>query len=318
MGTETKPLPRKNVLPSRLYDSFFINEYGKLETLRAARYDTSFSVVLVDPGEGAGPRSEAFVKLSTAVVEGLRSCDVCGVNSEGQILAILPETDYFGALMAIRKLSSAAEELQGAGLSHATFPRDARGFGELTRTAAKRLEERKRSIWTEQGFEKKLFWEIIGEITNSPIKDVENTTFDLGSGYELPGNFIDEINSAITGEMIASPQTKGILLVSGRDFTAARYLRRLDEAGKNNSKVYVVSNCEDLVWDVKSVAAICLDDHRLKETFFTFYLSEDSAYALMGREHWGGTFSCFHTSDAYLVEGLINKFQNEYTLQEQL
>jgi len=63
---------------------------------------------------------------------------------------------------------------------------------------------------------------------------------------------------------------------------------------------------------------LALDDPRLKETFFTFLMTEETSYALICKENWGSTFSCFHSSDPVLVEGLITKFQNEYSLKEQL
>jgi hypothetical protein len=63
---------------------------------------------------------------------------------------------------------------------------------------------------------------------------------------------------------------------------------------------------------------IPLNDERFSTVAFTFFINEDSAYAIVSKEGWSGTWSSFHTSDPVFVEGLITKLQRDYALQEQL
>jgi hypothetical protein len=148
---------------------------------------------------------------------------------------------------------------------------------------------------------------------------ISNATFDAGAGHRLPGFFIDQVNEMIVREIQRNPRRKGILYFSARKISPELpIVRALGETGITATKVFLAGKHEGNLVGFKNATPVYLDDPRLADTFFTFYLSEDSGYALILRENWGETYSCFHTSDPYLVEGLIYKFQTEYSLQEQL
>jgi hypothetical protein len=204
-------------------------------------------------------------------------------------------------------------------LSHATFPRDGRTFQEITGVAARRVSERRDSLWERLGCKGKLFWEIAGSLTGRNITGFDGASFDAGSGQDLSEFFIDQINELIIKEIARSPQRRGIMYYGSRNISASLpVMKMLSTAGATATKVFLVGESEGSVWEIRNAMPLPLDDPRLKETFFTFFLNEDTAYALICKENWGATFSCFHTADPVLVEGLISKFQNEYSLQEQL
>lgn len=333
MESEGKSILTKKVFPSRFYDTFFVSEYGRLESLRASRYNTNFSIVLMHV-EGFGEKinmregSEAlefFKKLVATVLDSVRNCDIVGLLEDRQIIAILPETDYFGSLITIRKISRAAALLKKSRpsisiiFSQATFPRDGRGYGELLGTAVKRVSEKKESLWEKLDLKGKLFWEIISDLSGKPFNGIDNASFETGGSQELSEFFIDQINELTIKEVSRTPQKRGILYFSSRKITPGLPLiKNLGLAGVLATKVFLVGEGDNALWDIKNATPILLDDPRLRETFFTFFLNEDSGYGLISKENWGATYSCFHTADPYLVEGLITKFQSEYSLQEQL
>lgn len=332
MDINIKPVLGKKLFPSRFYDAFFITEYGKLESLRASRYNTFFSIVLINIEPAKGRLNEAqklefFEKLVSTVLESVRNCDVVGMSDNNQILIVLPETDYFGSLAAIRKLSKTTGLLieSWKGLfslifSNSTFPKDGKGFGEILNAAARRTSLKKESLWEKHSLKKKLFWEIIGEVSGGTYAGFDDSSFDAGAGQELSEFFIDQICELLTKEISRTPQRRGILYFASKKISAGMPLiKLLSSAGGTATKIFLVGESDDSnVWETKNATPVLLDDPRLRETFFTFFLNEDSGYALVCKENWGATFSCFHTSDACLVEGLITKFQNEYSLQEQL
>lgn len=308
-----------------LYDSYFVTEYGRLEAMRATRFNNSFSIVLVDLGENTSPDSlgsETVGRLASAVLSSVRVCDVAGFAEDNQVVVILPETGYFGSLTAIRKLTRSieaalAESGIAASLSQATFPKDGKGFGELLSTAVKRAGERRRSLWTKLGLSEMLFWEIIGKLTGESYGSFEASSFDAGAGFELSEFFIDQINELIIKEISRSPRKAGLAYFSAKKISPdLPVLKSLTGSGQISTKIYLAGEGEADV-KVRNATPILLEDPRLREVCFTFYLSEDSCYALLAKENWGGTFSCFHSSDGALVEGLISKFQAEYSLQEQ-
>lgn len=330
MAIETKSIAKK--LSGKLYDTFFISEYGKIEAFRASRYNTNFSIIVADmdgvSGKGGlaeeGQVSGPLARLGAMVLDSVRSCDIVGVAEEGRILAILPETDYFGSLNAIRKLNkSAAGLFSGKGgpsvvFSQATFPRDGKGFGELLSTAVRRVSARRASLWEKLDLKNRLFWEIIGGLSGAKYDSADNASFDAGPGHVLDEFCVDRVNALIIKELSRSPQRRGILLLTSKRFSQGLpVVKALAASQPFSTKVYLAGEAEHGI-DVRNASIIPLEDPRLKEMFFTFFLNEDTGYALICKENWGGTFSCFHSSDANLVEGLIGKFQGEYSLQEQL
>jgi hypothetical protein len=175
LDTDTSSVLTKKLFPGRFYDAFFIGEYGRIEAIRANRYNTCFSLILigVESAEGLEP----LKKLVATVLGSVRSCDITGLSENGRIMIILPETDYFGALIAAKKLSRALSSAIKGGstrnvlLSSATFPRDGRTFSEITGAADRKLAERKDSLWEKLNCSEKLFWEIVGSLNgrNTPL-----------------------------------------------------------------------------------------------------------------------------------------------------
>ena len=332
MDIDTTSVITRKLFPGRFYDAFFIGEYGRIEATRATRYNTCFSLIVIGvDGAGDGlPLENAeglefLKKLVDKVLASVRSCDIAGLSENGRIMVILPETDYFGALIASKKLSRAlTQTVKGASkhsvlLSSATFQRDGRTFPEMAAAAEKRVIERADSLWEKLGCSGKLFWEIAGSLNGRNITGLNGASFDAGAGQDLSEFFIDQINELIIKEIARSPRRRGIMYYGTRNLSASLpVVKNLNTAGSTATKVFLVGDSEGSVWEIKNALPLFLDDPRLKETFFTFFLNEDTAYALICKENWGSTFSCFHTSDPVLVEGLITKFQNEYSLQEQL
>lgn len=318
----------------KFHNAAFINEYGKLESLRAVRQNTLFSVILVNISGFEGTQSSlkdpkmlaTVQKVAASIITSVRNSDVVGMTDNRQIVVIMPETDYFTSLALIRKLSNATDALLRDGAidtpitySQAAFPRDGKTYDELLMTAKYRFTDRKNSIWEKLELDDKLFWEIVEGLFSRGYKGFDNSCFDAGMGFELTEFIMDQINDLIMKEIKRSSHMKSVAYFSARKISASLpVVKGLATLGPIASKIYLAGEAGDNIRDIKNASLIILDDPRLRETFFTFYLTENSGYALVCKENWGATFSCFHTSDHYMVEGLINKFYKEYSLQEQL
>jgi GGDEF domain-containing protein len=325
----------KKLFKSRFYDPYFMNEYGKIEAARSERYSNSYSIVVlhVDSFKKETLLSDKaqlldFLKnLVTAILDVLRDCDVAGMIEDRRIVIILPETDYFGSLHTIRKLSRALEFLTTKGepyasiiFSQATFPKDANGHGELVNVALNRISKKKESSWEKLDFNDKFFWEIVGAVPGTKPDRPEYSTFDMDPCAESEYSLLDKINEVVIQEIARTPQKRGILFLGVKKITPDLRIKKvLDSIGTTATKIFIVGKGEkeERVED-KNFTSICLTDHRFKDTFFTFFLNEDVSYGIICKEAWGGGHSCFHTSDPYLVEGLVMKFQIDYFLQEQL
>ena len=325
MDMESKSTLAKKT-PGRLYDAFFMNEYGRIESLRAARYNNHFSIVLVDAADSLSAISAEFLeKAAKALIASTRNSDIVG-RDDRHFVVILPETDYLGSLNAARKISKSLsvvfnKDIPGPSfmITSATFPMDGKGYGEMIGAASNRAVRKKGSIWQKQGFEEKLFWEIVSDLLSGSFNNFENSCFDAGEGYEIPGDFIDSVNELIIRDLTRAPQKKGVLYLSeGKTSRSTAFIGNLNAAARLATKTFIISDRHENLGNVKNFTPLLLDDQRLKETSLTLYLSEETGYALICKENWGEIHSCFHSSDPCLVEGLISKFQAEYSLQEQL
>lgn len=325
----------KKVFPSRFYNAFFVTEYGKLEVLRAERYSKNLSIIFthIEGFSSLKKKLEkdellAFLKyLIKTMMETLRSCDVIGMVEDKRLVAILPETDYFGSCIAVRKLKKAMESVTTKGEPHASiifsnvsYPRDGRGYGELIAAADKKLKEQEQGLWLKLSFEDKPFWEIIAALLSGKgYEEKDAVPFDIGKGLELPVFFLDRLQEMIFQEISRDPKKRGILYLGARKISAnLPILKAVDAIGAASTKIFIVGEGEEKKWSLSNAAPVYLSDQRLLETFFVFFLGEDFSYAVVCKERWGEQYSCFHTVDPYLIEGLINKFQKEYGLQEQL
>ncbi len=319
-------------LPDKFHNASFINEYGKLETLRAIRRSTPFSIILANVAgfEGALSRHKnlkmpaAAHKVAAAIISSGRSSDVVGMTGDNQIVIVMPETDYFTSLALVRKLSDATDAMLRDGVidcavtyALSTFPRDGKTYDELLRTANCRFAERKSSLWDKLGLDGKLFWEILEGLLNRGYKGFDNSCFDAGAGFELTEFIMDQINDLIVKEIKRSPHRKAVAYFSASRIAASfPVVKGLASAGALEAKIYIAGEGDGEIHDMKNASLILLDDPRFKDTFFTLFLDENSGYALVCKENWGATFSCFHTSDPCMVEGLINKLYKEYSLHE--
>ncbi len=317
----------------RLYDSYFINEYGRLETLRSERYGNAFSVIVIHVesfynGKKTPSRKGLleFLKILVRTTNKvIRGCDIAGILEDKRVILILPHTAYFDSLITIRKLARAlkfctkTEPYATIIYSQATYPKDANGYGELVAVATRRIQERLDSLLERLDFRGELFWEMAAALTGNELEEQDSSTFYIGADHDLPNSFIDTLNTTILQEVARNHSSRGILYMGVKKYKEdLPIISSLHSINKTNTKIYIVGQGEDKKKQVGPATALLLADNRLLNTYFTLFFNEDTAYAIFCNESWGDAHSCFHTSDPYIVEALIEKFQQDYSLQERL
>jgi len=324
----------KKAFPTRFYNDYFVNEFGRLEALISARYGRFFSVLLIylddftelDKQLGRQRMVDLLKRVIKAVIEVVRNCDVVGMVQNRGLIVILPETDYIGSLITVRKLRKAIDALNlhdeaslSVAFSQASFPRDADNYGELVTIAEKRLNDYRGGVYGKIDLEAKLFWENVTTLLNEDFESSQVERFDIGENLELPDSFRGVVAGLVMEEVGRTPQKKGILYLSpgkfSQDMTAKRAVETL---GETNTKVFILGGkgMEELA--STHVIPINLTDSRFQDTFFLFLLRDDIAYAFIAREAWGGIASCVHMTEPFIITCLIEKLQRDYSLQEQL
>ncbi|MFQ5329707.1 MAG: hypothetical protein ACE5D4_06950 [Thermodesulfobacteriota bacterium] len=324
----------KKEFPSRFYNDFFVSEFGRLEGLISERYGRSYSVLLVYlegfaelSGQVERPQTIAFLKnLIRVVIDVVRTCDVVGMIHGKGLVIILPDTDYIGSLITVRKLRKAVEALKAQetmplsiSFSHASFPRDANGYGELVTVAEKRLEDYRGGLYGRVDLGAKLFWENVSTLLNEEFNDHAIKRFDIGTELELSESFRELVAALVMDEVGRTPQKSGILYVSPGRFLSDKTLQRsMDGIGETNTKIFIIGEKGEDSVKLSHAIQIDLTDNRFLDTFFILLLRDDIAYAFIAREGWGGRVSCVHATEPYLITCLIEKLQRDYSLQEQL
>ncbi len=319
------------------YNLSYFSDYASKEIYKARRYGRAFSLLTFSIDNlaqirlrlGAAEARRATRGIIRALSRIVRDSDVIAKASDGELYLLLPETDYFGALMFARRAAAAVREqpdvraveerlplafVGGA----ATFPKDGEDFDELVHRCRRRMDERRVSLQRRLVLDDLSFWdevELLLGTPESPRLPADERAEPSRRGKVSPALF-DEVQDEIARELLRDPTSRGLLYVGGPEVRAdLRIAHALEDAPPDfAARVYVLGRRRDLVTH-RAITPVFLEgDERMARHDVILWLSESSAYALMQRRGRGATWG-FHTSDPAVVDGLIARLQAEYDLQ---
>jgi len=321
--------------------SYFV-DYAAKEFYKSRRYGRQFSLVIVSVDNLEQMRKTAGRELFrcatrdivAAVLRVARDADILAKVSENEYYVLLPETDYFGALMFLRR---AAEEVRKEesvrklaercpvllSMGAATFPKDGEDFDELLHRCRDRVEEQRGSILRRlhlPDFEPGAFWELVDMLLQDSARLPESSP---SSRLPADPELFAAVQHEAAREIGRDPRARGLLyLGAGSRAASSPRLACLPDAdlaaraGDSSVRVYLLgphgNAAEDPIAEHPLVTPVFLDgDQRLGSHQFLFFLSENAAYALIQRPGE----QLFHTSDVPLVDALVAKLQALYDLQ---
>jgi diguanylate cyclase (GGDEF)-like protein len=316
--------------------AYFVDYAGK-EFYKARRYARPFSLAVLSVDNAEQMRKEggrdlyrrAGRDLVSAVGRAVRDADILAKVSESEYYVLLPETDYFGALMFLRRASAeirkeaSIREMEErcpvlVSMGAAAFPKDGEDFDEMLHWARARLGEQRGSML------RRLH---LGDLSPSGFWDLADLL--LSDGSRIPESspsarvgadpdFFAATQREAAREIARDPRARGLLYVGlGAGVGRAEVVPSLPqaEAGARASDraVHVVllgPRGPEPGPPHPLVTEVFLDgDKRMADHHFLLFISEHSAYGLLAR---GGR--CFHTSDVPLVDALVAKLQTLYEL----
>lgn len=318
------------------YTLSYFTDYATKEIYKARRYGRAFSLLTFSLDNLAGIRQRighGAVRQAQQIVlrvisQIIRDSDVVARATEQEFHVLLPETDYFGGLMFLRRaLSSVVEEADARALEArvtlgltggvATFPRDGDDFDELLVCCRRRMEERRGSLHHHLRLEPLPFWDevelLLGNSRSPRLPDAAGEPSRRGKVADV---LFEELQGEIGREFLREPMARGLLYVGG---PAVKHdlpiVRSLDRAPTDFApRVYVLGRHADLQEHHAMTPVFLEGDERLARHEFLLWMGDGSAYALLQRRGRGATWG-FHTSDPTLVEGLVSKLQTAYDLQ---
>jgi two-component system cell cycle response regulator len=317
--------------------AYFVDYAGK-EFYKARRYGRHFSLVLLSIDNLDQLRREAGRELFRAATRDLiqavgrvvRDADILAKVAENEYYVLLPETDYFGALMFLRRAVDEIRREESVrtleqrvpvllSLGAATYPKDGEDFDELLHWCRARAEEQRGSLVRRLhlgDLEPGAFWEL-SEILLAGTARLPDSS-PSGRRPADRGLFA-LVQREAAREIARDPRARGLVYLSpGVDGGRAPLLDDLPRAelasrdGDRPVRVFLLGPRGAAPSDHPLVTPVYLEgDVRLAAHEFLLFLGENAAYALLQRPDG----NLFHTSDVPLVDLLVSKLQVAYDLQ---
>lgn len=328
------------------FSAAFLSEYLEKELYKASRFRRPLSVVFVVLHNFAflierTRESLVVAALASAAEEirrALRDSDLLARTGPDRFCVVLPETDAFGALLAIRRLRKVLRskgEISFLGASHrlelfflpATFPADGRNLQELERAAEETYAEQQKSPYWRLRLQGKPFWEACDALVGKPayydqLRTGEDVPFfgrvrrDLGrNGYfVLPRDVLLRMVEAVAQEVAVSPQERGMVIAAGPRPDVFRQIFLSFGTKGERRRIYLVGRGGATRFDAKNFLYVAADDERLSEREIVLSLRETGGYGLFCADR-DDEVCGFNTADRWLVEGMMEKFQDLFCLQ---
>lgn len=319
------------------YNLSYFSDYASKEIYKARRYARTFSLVtfsldhLEEVRQRLGPAEakRAHRGVIRAISRITRDSDVLAKASEHEFYLLLPETDFFGALMFLRRAyASVREELDvmqvetqvplGLTSGAATFPKDGEDFDELVHCSRSRMDERRGSLQNLMATSLLPFWEqvelFLGMPGSPPLP--EDPRADPSRRGPVASGLFEEVQTEIARELLRDPQARGVLYVGGPEVRQSLpIVAGLERAPTDlGARVYLLGRRADLASHPALTPVFLEGDERIARHAFILWLTETSAYALLQRQGHAATWA-FHSSDPVIVDGLIARLQATYDLQ---
>ncbi len=319
------------------YNLSYFTDYASKEIYKARRYGRMFSLLtfsvdnlpLVRMRLGPADAKLAVRGIIKALSRIVRDSDVIAKASEQEFYLLLPETDFFGAMMFVRRALAAVREEPEAQEVEArlplalvggasTFPKDGEDFDELMYRCRRRMDERRASLQRKLMLDTLPFWDEVDLLlgnASSPKLPVEEHAEPSRRG-KVSDVLFDELQTEIARELMRDPSSRGLLYVGGPEIRSDLPIAQGLESASPDlaSRIYLLGRRVDLESHRALTPVFLEGDERMGRHEFILWLSENAAYALIQRRGLGATWG-FHSSDTAVVDGLITRLQAEYDLQ---
>jgi diguanylate cyclase (GGDEF)-like protein len=329
------------------YSSAFLKDYLEKELYKSGRFRRPLSVILLVAGNFAQlveqTRESIVIGALAGVVEeirkALRDSDLIARIDTDRFCIVLPETDAFGTMLAIRRLRKAIRgksaisflggdiRLQSFFLP-ATFPRDGKTYPDLKRTAEEGYARQQRSPLSRLRLQEKTFWDAFDILVG------KSSFYDrLGSGEEIPyfsrirrdlgrhGHFIiprksfRRVVEAVAQDVYGSKDDRGLAIAAGpRPEVFRQIFLSFGPEPPPSSRIYIIGRSGSTRFEGRNILYVSAEDERLATREVLLFLKENGAYGLFSAER-GEDICGFNSADEWLVEAMMEKIQDLYLLQ---
>lgn len=332
---------------TKVYSASFFSDYFDKESSKSSRFQRPLSLVYVHLDNYSyllTRLKETIVHdrvshILTRIAKALRDSDLISRLESNRFCILLPETDYLGALITIKRLRKMIGDVLRMEYLDKTyyldilmravsFPNDGYTLDELKKSVDKKFILYKRSPVYKYQLQDKSFWDIFEVIIGdfSKYKEQSSDLVDRGN-FRVKANFgrnryfsmeteeFTKVVEVISQDLCMGKDERGILLVAGpRPELIRQILSSFEISNVPSKKIYILGKKAVSKFDAKNVLIVSAEDRRLDSSHILIYLKDSGAYALMTTSA-DGKLMGFNTSDEVLVETLFEKIQDMYMIQ---
>jgi diguanylate cyclase (GGDEF)-like protein len=329
------------------YSAAFLADYFEKERYRASRFRRPLSLIFLAIDNFAFLMEQtreslvvgALAKTVEAIRRALRDSDLIARVDPDRFCIVLPETDYFGSMLALRRLRKAVRDVVGirflggefalhAFFMSATYPRDGKDFQELSRLSEDKYLRQRKSPLHRMRLTEKSFWDAFDVLVGKPeyydlLRKGEDVPYftrirrDLGRNghFSLPRDMFFRIVESVAQDVACGGESRGIVIAAGpRPEIFKQIFLSFGAETPPGRNIYLLGQSGSTRFDAKNLMYMASEDDRLKEKEVVLYLKENGAYGIFaaGRQE---EVCGFNTADEWLVEAMMEKFQELYLLQ---
>ena len=329
------------------YSAAFLADYFEKERYKAGRFHRPLSVVFLVVENYSFLMEQtresivvgALTSMIDAVRQAVRDSDLVAREEANRFCIVLPETDAFGSLLAVRRLRKAVKEkcrIQFLGTEFflqpffmsATCPRDGRDFPELLRVAEEKFARQQKSPLHRMRLADRLFWDafeiLVGKREHYELlRKGEDVPYfmrfrkDLGRNahFSVPRETWLRILEAVAQDVAVNPEDRGLVIAAGPTPEIYKQIFLSFKASiPSHRNVYIIGQSGTSRFDSKNLMYVATEDELLKDREFVLYMKEGGAYGFFCSAR-GTDVEGFNTADESLVERMVEKAQEMYQLQ---
>jgi diguanylate cyclase (GGDEF)-like protein len=317
------------------YSPVFFHQAGAKEVNIPHRYGRSVSAVVVQldtyPAVKAalkeGQARQLLKEFAAKILEIARETDVVAMIEEGVFGVIVPETDYYGALMLIKRLRGAlrgmvfsvdlTRELRPrASMGAASYPRDGEQLVTILRRARERLAQDRASVVRALGLGERSFWSAFAFLLG--LEEGPGPA-PIGEFLTLTTAGIDQLRNLFLEEAGRLGGTRGLLYIGSQVVESAGFsYNGFSRLAGSKTSVFCLGARGRGGWSHPEITPVYLADEQIAANRFLICVTEYSYYTCLCRPAGPDRWRVFHSADPFLALELVSKLQERYLLQQRV
>ena len=322
---------------TEIYSPAYFHQAGMKEVNIARRYGRELSLVCVELDGFAELKKKIketqarrlLKEVAEKLLEVSRETDVLSMLEEGVFALVIPETDFYGALMLIKRIKVALRKAVFAidlkrelrldfSLGSATYPNDGEQLVTLLRSARERLRRDRESLVRGLKLENWSFWKAFAHLVELGRRSDRHTA--LANSYlSLKGRELDQIRNLFLDEAGRLGSRRGLLYVGNQTVDSSLFdYSGFSRLAASKLSIFTLGERGSGSWNHPEIMPVYLDDRDIRANRFLLCIAESFYYTLLCRPDGKDSWRAFHSSDPHITHEMIGKLQERYLLQQRI